>query len=149
MSKITPVYRGVMEKLAEIFPQKSLIPDPYDLKNNVDNLLTEGYGLKVGGDNPVTTDWCSFSNARTFTVVFTREMVATASNPDIPNDTSLLLLEDIYESRHLMNSPDRLGITQIDNVELGGSTPVTEVFVGKRKFLSMECDFNITISENY
>lgn len=150
MSNVTNVYNGLLEKLAEKFPAKSRIPNPYNLPDNIDNFLIDGFGVKVGPEGQSEfVEFNSFCVNREFTIVFTREMVATSSNTDVPDDISLKLLEDIYEARKMITAPDKMGISSIQKADNGSASGVTEVKAESRKYLSMEVSFNIDINESF
>lgn len=148
MSNVSLVYSGVLDKLAALYPLKARIPNPYNLENNNDNFLIDGFGLKVGDQSPSEfVEYNSFTVARVFTVVLTSEMIATPSNTDVQDDIGKILLEDVYKATRLMFAPDRMDLSSIQNVEMGSSGGIVEVKAGERKFLSIEVSFTIDINE--
>jgi hypothetical protein len=150
MSNVSLVYQGLIQKVSGLFPDKTRIPNPYNLQDNIDKLLCDGFGIKVGPESGSEyAEFNSFTVSRTFSVVLTREMVATSSDSDVPDDISLKLLEDIYEARKMIFGPEKMGLSSILNVSIGSSDGVNEVKSGQRKFLSTEFSFSIDINENF
>lgn len=150
MSKITEVYKGIVAQLTTLFPNKTRIPYAYSLKDNIDRFLVNGWGIKVEGSGSSTfVEYCSFAMDRTFSIVISREYIATDSDTKIQDDVSLFLLEDTAAVQKLFVGPEKMGIDEILIVDISGDDGVTEVLVGKRKFLSMELRFQIGINESF
>lgn len=149
MSKVTKAYEGIICQLQKLYPNKSKIPNPYSLPDNIDKFLIDGFGIKIDNGDPVESEFCVFSIGQQVSIVLTRELVATDSDTKVHDDINLKLLEDVYKLRKMMSSPDRLDVSSISIVNLGGNSGVTEVIAGKRKYLSIEVAFILEIEELY
>lgn len=150
MSKITAVYSGILTALGALLPDKTRIPYAYSLKDNIDRFLVNGFGIKVEGAGPSELiESCSYSMDRIFSIPLTREYIAIESDTEIQDDVALLLMEDSATVTAMFANPERMGINEISIVNISGDDGITEVIVGKRKFLSIELRFQITINESY
>lgn len=147
MSNITTIYQGIIAACVAQWTTKTRIPNPYSLPDNADNFLRDSWGIKVGPSSPVPFENLSFMTKREITMVFTREMVATDSDTDVPDDIGTRLLEDVYEAQNMFYGVDKMGISQIQNVELGSTSAIAQVRSGKNKFLAIEATFTLDILE--
>lgn len=150
MSKITTVYNQILVKLAELYNGKTRIPNPYSIDRNNDNLLRDGYGLKVGSASFEPFEFCNFVVSREFSVILTREMFRLDSSTPEFDDRAVKLLEDVYEVQELFFNYNELGIdAEIIKVDLGSVSEITFVNTDKSNFLSMEVSFIFSIKESF
>lgn len=150
MSKITTVYNQILVKLSELYNGKTRIPNPYSIDRNNDNLLRDGYGLKVGAASFEPFEFCNFVVNREFSVILTREMFRLDSSTPEFDDRAVKLLEDVYEVQELFFNYNELGIdAEILKVDLGGVSEITTVNTDKSNFLSMEVSFTFSIKEEF
>lgn len=150
MNRMVEAVKKLIVVVGETFPDKDKIPNAYSLPDNAEGLLKNGWGIMIGAEGDSDNDeFCSMSVQRLITIVFTREFWATESDDEVPDDIGLLLLEDVSKAQLVINAPNRMNIDEIDKVELAGSSEVATVLSGKRKFLTMNASFTLTVSEKY
>jgi hypothetical protein len=150
MSKVSNIYDRCLVVLGELYPEHTRIPYAYSLENNNENFLTKGYGLRVGSANFEELDWCKFTVQRNITVVFTREVYRLDASVEEIDQYTKELLEDVFICQRKFFNYDQLGIeADIVRVEISGSTEISEVLSGQKRFLTMECDFNFSIRESF
>lgn len=149
MSKITTVYNRLIELLGVTYSEKTRIPNPYSLSDNDSNFMKDGFGLKIGESNPIVLDFCTFTNERTISVVFSKELIRLESDYSPFDDVGLSLAEEVKEIQNLFYNYTELGIeASIAKVDLGTVSAPTEIVTGNYKFLTMEVNFIFTIVEN-
>lgn len=151
MSKITLVTAAIREKLLELFPDSkkyTRIPNPYSLPDNNKNFLKKGFGLMVGGANYEEFEWCNFKVARTFSVVFTREIHRLDSSTAQIDKATDELLENVVAVQELFYSYSELGIeAAIAKVDIGSVSGVETFLSDKQNFMSMTAEFEFHILE--
>jgi hypothetical protein len=149
MSNASIIYDTIIEKLEDTFSEKTRIPNPYVLADNNDNLLRDGVGLVVGSASFEPFEFCNFVVGRTFTVVFTREMVRLDSSHEEYDTMSKLFLEDVYELQKLFFNYNELGIeANILKVDIVSSSEVSAIS-DKNNFYSITAEFNFSIKESF
>lgn len=148
MSKISTITDTILLKLAELFPNRTRIPNSYSLVDNNKRFLSDGYGLRVGSAEFNEFEFCNFVVNRTFTVVFTREMFRLDSDTDATDAIVKELLESVYSVQSLFYSYNELGIEEsILKVDIGSVSGIETFYNEKQNFLSMTCDFQFQIKE--
>lgn len=150
MSKISTTYTSIVGNLEALFPTHTRIPNPYSLSDNNYEFLKKGFGLKVGSSDYVEHEFCTWMTARTFSVVFTREIVRLDSDAEKYDDIVPQLLEDVYKVQEAFFNYSELGIeATIAQVELGSVSGVETIVGEKNNYYQMEASFIFSIKENF
>jgi hypothetical protein len=148
-SKISTIYDKLLVELAALYPSKTRIPYAYSLGDNNARFLIDGYGLIIGSSNFEPYEFCNFMNIREVTVVLTKEVFRTDSDPVVIDSITKALLENVYDVQKLFYSYNELGIpNDIAKVDIGSVSGVEEVISGKQSFLSMTATFQFYILES-
>ena len=149
MSKISTVYDEVLSVLGNLYPDKTRLTNAYDLDDNVDPLLRDGYGLKVGTGTPVDSEFKNFSVDRSFSVVLTREVVRTEDNSTAVDSDVKALLEDVVTGQKDFYNVDQIDIpNSIEKIDLGPISAVEYFKNDRSNFISMEYELIIQVTEN-
>lgn len=150
MTNITTVIDTIYTKLATLLSGETRIPNPYFLEKNNDNFLYKGYGLIVDSANYEEHEFCTFMVARTFKVVFTREMFRVDSEVTQTDTIVKELLENVVAVQKLFYSYDELGIeSNIAKVDIGEVSAVETFMTDRKNFFSMTASFSFFIKESF
>lgn len=147
MSNFSTTYDQIRSVLATLFSDKGELESPDNLIDNVDQVLTNGFGVIVGPAVPQDFDYADFLEDRDFTIVFTEEVRA------IPGDKSPLLtikknmIEDQVTLKKDFLSSDQIGVSSsVQRIELVSATGV-DFIPGKENILTTSVTFAVGISE--
>ena len=143
MSNITTIYNAFKLELTTLFPNKTLIPNPYSINDNNDNLLKDGYGLRYGPAGLPSFDLPTFQGySREIIVPFTKQIYRTDGNLSSFEVAQLAMLED---QNTLINSlaKNRTFDDSVVSVEFTSDSGIEFIFDGKFNFLLMETSFEI------
>lgn len=150
MSKVTTVYETLIEKIAELFPDKTRIPNAYLLTANNDNLMKNGWGLRVDPADYEEHEFCSFMVNRTFTIIFTREMFRLNSSVEEYDSIVPEMLEDVYNIQEMCFNYNELGIdAAIAKVDIGSCSGIESFINDKQNYYKIECSFSFSIKESF
>lgn len=148
MSNVSTVYDTILAAIASLFTSKTRIPNAYSLQDNDDYLLRDGYGLKIGGASPASSDFQAFKIDREFIVVFSLEVPRVDTQTDIIDTKSKEILENIYTLQRKFYNPERMTIpAYVENITLGSIGGIEYVISNKSNFISMEASFTFSIRE--
>lgn len=151
MSNITTIYDQIINTtLPGLYGSGySRIPDAYDLLDNSDLFLRQGYGLKIGPGNPEELEFKSKWINQSFSVVLTREIIKLEEDATYVDTAIKAMLEDVNSGQKIFYNNNQLGIeSNIEKIDLGGVSPI-EYFKGdKKNFISIEYEIIITIRED-
>lgn len=152
MSKVTTIYDQVLTVLAILYPAGSgytRIANPYDLSDNIEQTLAQGWGMKTGSASPRDSQFNQFTNTRIFTIVLSRQVIKLESDP-VPIDIATKeMLEDIFTGQKDFFNNDQIDIpNDIEAVDLGPQSEVQYIDKGTEKFISMEFDLLIQFTED-
>lgn len=148
MSKVSLVYDAILTATAALFPNKRRIPNALVIEENPEQLLRDGYGLKVDAEAPAESEFCNFSRNRIFTILLSKEVIKTDIQTTQMDTASKALLEDVYTLQKDFMNPDQITIEEsIEQIEMAGTSAITP-FVGDREnFISVEVSFQIQITD--
>lgn len=147
-SKVTTVYSTILSTLGTLFPNKTRIPNPYDLTQNADGFLRDGYGVKFNGSSFVESEFCVYRYSANISVVFTNEILRTEEDTTTMESVTNSLLENMHEVRKDFYNVDQLGIeASIDSVDIDSSTGIEFIEGDKFNYASLEVNFIFNISE--
>ena len=150
MSKVSTIYDQLIgTTIPTLLPNHTRVPNPYSLEDNSDNFLRQGWGLKIGTSTPAESEFKSFNNERTFTIVLTREIIRLDSDSETIDTAVKLLLEDVFELQKRLLNPDQITIeSDVELIDISNVSGVEFVQGDKFNFAAMEADFLINIREN-
>lgn len=149
MSNISTVYTAIISKLSEIYPNKTRIFNPYELKDNASIVMKDSYGLKVNEATREDLDFCKLSVSRSFTLVLVRGLATTSNNDAAFDPVSMAILEDQQLFLNAFWSPSEIGAPgSIDRIDFSNIGGIEFVVSDEKKFLFSEIEFTILISES-
>ncbi len=99
MSAISDLYDALVTRLEAVLPYASgftRIPNPYDLSDNNDQMLRQGWGLAVGPAANANRELsCNLHVDREFTVSISRELFKLEHDVEARADVDKQLMEDL------------------------------------------------------
>lgn len=100
MTNISTAFAAMKTVLGTLFPDVSgyfQLTNPYDIEENPDGALMQGWGLAMGpGQNTQRLMSCNLSLSRTFSVTLTRARFGGDSVTENKEEAELLLFEDQF-----------------------------------------------------
>lgn len=148
MSNITTFYDTLLRASSELFPEKTKIPNPYDLTQNAENFLRDGYGITINGSSPEQGEFKNYEYGVLFSVVFAREVLKTNENTSVIETATKALFEDVHLARKDFYNVDQLGIDDnIQRIDLGASSGVEFILGDRFNFITVEVSFTAYIEE--
>lgn len=149
MSKISTVYDTLLTLVPSLYSGKTELILPYDLDQNPEHLLRNGWAVRDVATSPLDGSFHTFVDGHGYEIVFTREIVKTIDQVTPLHSAYKLLKEDMVVLRKRLMQPDQLGIeASIERVVLGNTTPPETIFAEQRNFLSLGCNVTFEIREN-
>lgn len=151
MSNISTILDRIYVVLDTLLPSGSSytrLTNAYDLEDNPEHLTRLGYGLLVGSSNQLDTEFHVKTVQQSLSVVLTRNIIKINTN-NSPVDMAIkAILEDANTIEKAFYNVNQLEIGQsIEDVDVIGSSAIT-YYKGDTNFISLEIEFNFTISEN-
>jgi len=148
MSNISDIYDKILSKMETLYPNHTRIPRAESLPDNIDKLLTKGYGLKFNSMIRVEHEFQNIAFEFEFGAVFTREIISHDVDTD-PKDTGYKeILEDIVTFGKNFYDVTLLGISdKIENIDIVSSTGVETVLTDNYRYWSSEVSFTVQIRE--
>lgn len=150
MSKVTTIYDQIINTtLPAIYvTDYTRIINPYDLEDNPEHLLRQGYGLKVGSQSPLELEFKSKYVQQSYSIVLTREVLKLEADITDTDTQVKALMEDVNTGQLEFYNNNQIGIeASIEDIELGPVSAV-EYFTGNTNFVSMEYEIILTIRED-
>ena len=95
-SNVTAIHNSLKNTLADLFNDKTIIPNPFELENNNQNLMKNGYGFFYGPAGLPDFDLGIHIQgySREFSIVLARNVYRTDTSLDPFSETQLSLIED-------------------------------------------------------
>ena len=148
-TKISTIYDTIRTALASILTGKLEIPNPYSLDDNPIQFLKDGYGVVIGSGTPGAIQiYCLDSEARTFTIILTKEVYRLEVDSANLITESKNLLEDIRKVKNDMLAYDQLTIdTTIQKIDYTGGSGINFVSAGKHNLIYADISFSIEYTE--
>lgn len=149
MSKISLAYDSFMDKLEELFPNKTYIPNPYSIEDNKHNFLVDGYGLKMDGETSILGRFNFDNTSHVFTVVFSKEVLRMDSDSTPVHDSVKSLKEDVFTLKKEIYDSGTLNATSgaIDVISFSSTSPISFTIGDLNNYISIEASFSVVISE--
>jgi len=149
MSNVSTIHDSLIASLASLFPSKTVIPNPFNLEDNNQNLLKNGYGYFYGAAGLPEFDLGIHIQgyARDFNIVMTKNVYRTDISPDPFATTQLALLE---EQNTLVNSfADIRNLDQnVVSIEFVSDSGVEFIFADKNNYLALTTTFAVAYRED-
>ncbi len=132
------------------FSTKTKLSNPYDLADNDEGQLRDGYGLIIGAADETTPQYmCDFTVvSQEIAVVLTRVVISTPHNTT-PLDTAVkALVEDAVTIRKDFYNPDQLTIpSNIEKIQFNNRSGI-EYISDEFKFVATTVFFTFDIKES-
>lgn len=149
MSNITNIFNSLSQTLIDTFPGKTVIPNPFDLGENNQNLLKNGYGFYFGPAGLPDFDLGVHIQgySREFVVVMTKNVYRTDVSLDPFSQTQLELIE---EQNTLVNTfADVRNLDQnVVSIEFVSDGGVEFIFADKNNYLALATNFAVSYRED-
>ena len=96
MSAVSSAYDAVITAIESQLPNHKRLSNPYDVEENTDLFLRQGYGLVLGPGENSKRNLCNvLSIRRTFQVIISRKYAATELNASGKATTEKQIMEDL------------------------------------------------------
>lgn len=96
-TKVTELHDNLLERLVNLYPNSTRLPNAYDLEKNADAFKFDGYGIKIG---PATNAQTTLSNIvginREFSVIFVTNVIAREADIESRSYQEKILMENIF-----------------------------------------------------
>lgn len=149
MSNVSTIHASLVASLASLFPSKTVIPNPFSLEDNNQNLLKDGYGYFYGPAGLPDFDLGIHIQgySRDFNIVMTKNVYRTDISPEPFVTTQLALLED---QNTLVNSfADIRNLDQnVVSIEFVSDSGVEFIFADKNNYLALTTTFAVSYRED-
>ena len=124
------------------------LPNPYDLVENSEHLLDNGWGVKVGPTTNFNLSLNSLAELRTVSIVVTRRVPRiTGQQTQLHTCIKALLEDELVVKKDFVDS-DPLGIPQyLIKIDYTSSSGIEFVQTGKFSIISTEITFEALIKE--
>lgn len=110
MTKISSIIDELGTFVGGLLPSKTRLPNPYDILENPEILLRNGYGIALAdGANSNRLVSCKLSVQRTFTIILTKQITTTENNVTQLLDIEKSLYEEHYTLIKAVEEPITLG----------------------------------------
>lgn len=150
MSKISTAYDRVLEVLEGLYPDKTILFNPYSLPDNSSYIVRNGYGIRKLETSNALSEQCNYSDFHAFEFVLTREVVRLEPQTEKLDAVVKEMLEDMVLFRKTFFNPNLLNIAgTVEDVTLGTASAIETFIAGKNKFISMSIGFTLRINENF
>lgn len=149
MSNVSTIHTSLLASLAGMFPNKTIIPNPFNLEDNNQNLMKDGYGFFYGAAGLPDFDLGIHIQgySREFNVVITKNVYRTDVSPDPYTTAQLALLEDQNTMVNTFADVRNLdqNVVSIEFVSDGG---VEFIFADKNNYLALTTTFAVSYKED-
>lgn len=136
-------YDALITRISAILFNHKRIPNPYEIGQNSDGVLRQGFGLMIQGGRNVMKISCNYEMERTFGIVICRESLNTDHDADGIASVEKQLMEDLnllirdFEANTTLNTGlIYTGYLGDNGIQLRG---------GKQSFLYMEAQFSMRL----
>lgn len=148
-SNVTAIHKSLENTLANLFPDKTIIPNPFDLEQNNQNFLKNGYSFFYGPASLPDFDLGVHIQGylRDFSVVLSRNVFRTDTALDPFSNTQLSLIE---EQNLMVNTfADVRNLDQnVVSIEFVSDSGVEFVFGDKSNYLALTTNFAVAYRED-
>jgi hypothetical protein len=142
-TKITAIKAALESLVTGQLTEHNRLDDPYHMDANPENLLRLGWGVKVDdGRNTKRTMCPTYTLARNFSIVVTREALGRADDAARREAAQMLLLEDLHLLMNAAAQDITLGGNCFD-LSYQDDTGIQEVFIEQKPFNYIEATFSV------
>lgn len=148
MSNVSTIHSAIKSRLSTIFPNKTVIPNPFELDQNNDNLLKDGYGIFYGAASLPEFDLGIHIQGylREFNIVLAKKVYRLEVDSQPFETVQLALLED---QNTMVNS--LANVRSIDpnvvRLEYVSDSGVEFIFSEKNNYLAITTNFDVSYKE--
>ena len=148
MSNVTDIYDKMATILSTVYSTKTIIPNPFSVADNNDNLLKDGYGFYFGGAGLPSFDLPSFQGySREFILVLVRGIYRADDNTSLFGSTQKAMIEDQNTFINTL-AKDRTLDNDLVSVEFTGDGGIEFVYGDKFSFLQLTSTFEAQYKED-
>lgn len=149
MSKISTVYDAIISTMGTLFPNKTRIPNPYELTNNSETMLKDSWGVKMSPSGISGIDTFNYHiETREVSIVLCRSVYKLRENPTGLDSPTKSLLEDSKTVCTRFVASDQLGIPDsIGKIDFVSSSGIEFTKADSLENISTEIKFNVDIME--
>jgi hypothetical protein len=143
MSNFSSLYDAIVLRLETVLPNHMRLTNPYNVDQNPEGLLRQGWGLGLGsGSNTNRELSCRISIQRDFNIVLSRKFYAKESDVQNKADVEKQLFEDlILIVRDFCDNSALPGALGIVNYSSDGG--IEQVFGEKDNYLVLRTVFTV------
>lgn len=124
------------------------LPNPYDLVENSEHFLDNGWGIKVGPTTNFNLNYNSIAERRTVSIVITRRVPRITGQQTQLHTSIKNLLEDELKIKKDFVDSEELGVPQyLIKIDYTNSSGIEFVQTGKFSIISTEITFGALIKE--
>lgn len=144
MSTISSLYDSLITRLAVALPSHLRLSNPYDLEQNPERFLNQGYGVAFGtGENTKQIVDCTLSMRMDIIVSVTRQFVGQETDHDGKATVEKNLFED-----QLLVIKDFCNNITVGTIDFNGHGGVEFIVTDKSNFLALRSTFSIIYFES-
>lgn len=148
-TEITTISDGLVARVAALLTSHTRLSNPYDLANNNDLVLTQGYGVALGSAAPTRRSMsCQVSVKRTFRISLTRRAPAIEGDAATRFSTERTLLEDLQTLIDDFEKNNALLTTGDYLVMYDRDTGIFPVRAGSNSYLAVTMDVTVEYQRN-
>lgn len=97
MTTATEIYDGLVSRISALLPNHKRLPYPYDLENNNEDFLEQGWGIAVRSSENTNRELCNRKSLRrSYEIILTRKYYSLDHDVTKRADTEKSLLEDAW-----------------------------------------------------
>ena len=149
-TKVTTVQETLRTTFATLLSSKVEIPDTIDIAANDDNVLDEGWGLRIGEVvNAELQTFCQDRTLHNYTLIVTKWIPRLDHDADLFHTKLNELSEDARTIRSKLTEDAQLGIdSSVDIINHSITTAPGKIEAERGTILFIEINFEIEISES-
>lgn len=151
MSKITDIYDELYSLISTAFPNKSVLINAYDLADNNEQILKDGFGIawETGTDTQQMAKQIIVFE-REFVVNSVRAYYSTDLNKEPQKTTEKLLFEDqltIIKTLRSFSEKSNNPLTNVEDIQFIDDSGIEFVFDDAQRYLALNSRFKILYTE--
>lgn len=148
MSNISTIFDDFKSSVSALLSGHSQLTNPFDTAQNVESVLTRGYGIRLGpGNNTNRNISCKMSVQRELTLIITRKAYAQELNITGKESVEKQILEDQYLVIKAVQQSPTLGSSAITKIDYSSDNGIEFIFTDRDNFLKIETVFTVEYFE--
>ena len=147
MSKQSDIYDELVTQLETVLPDHHRLHNPYDLEENDENFLRQGWGIAISSGSNSNRTFCpKISIQRNYNIIITRQYYALQHDAVAKAVTEKQLLEDqLLLIENLCNNTELSGNTGHVIFETDGG--IERIFGAKDQYMALQTIYRTEIFE--